>query len=56
MAPRLLGRNADAEGRLRPLRDRVRRHVLPQVTLELGALFGTVLYSLGVSRGGRSRR
>ena len=47
MALRLLGRNADAEARLRPLWDRVRRHVLPQMTLEVGALFGTVLHSLG---------
>ncbi len=47
LALRLLGRNADAEARLRPLWDRVRRHVLPQATLEVGALFGTVLRSLG---------
>ena len=47
LALRLLGRNTDAEARLRPLWDRVRRHVLPQATLEVGALFGTVLRSLG---------
>jgi DNA-binding NarL/FixJ family response regulator len=47
LALRLLGRNADAEARLRPLWDRVRRRILPQATLEVGALFGAVLCSLG---------
>ena len=47
LALRLVGHNGDAEARLRPLWDRVRRHVLPQATLEVGALFGTVLRSLG---------
>ena len=47
MALRLQGRNVDAEARLRPLWDLVRRQVLPQATLQVGAIFGNVLLSSG---------
>ena len=47
LALRLQGRNLDAEARLRPLWDLVRRQVLPQATLEVGAMFGNVLLSSG---------
>jgi DNA-binding NarL/FixJ family response regulator len=47
LALRLQGRNAEAEERLRPLWGHVRRQVLPQATLEVGAMLATVLRSAG---------
>ena len=45
LALRLVGHNGDAEARCGRC-GTARRHVLPQATLEVGALFGTVLRSL----------
>jgi DNA-binding NarL/FixJ family response regulator len=47
LALRLQGHNVDAEARLRQAWDGARRAVLPQATLEVGAMFGNVLLSMG---------
>ena len=47
LALRWLGRNADAEARLRLVWAEVRRDALPQATLEVGALLAKVLQSRG---------
>lgn len=47
LALRLLGRNRDAEHRLARAWDLARRLVMPQATLEIGALRSIVLLSLG---------
>ena len=44
---RLLGRNDEAAVRLEWAWDEARREILPQATLEVGALLAVVLYSLG---------
>ena len=47
MALRFLGRNGEAEVRLRDAWDTARRRVLPQAVLEIGAVLGRVLLSMG---------
>jgi DNA-binding NarL/FixJ family response regulator len=47
LALRLLGRNQEAEARLRLAWEETRRLVLPQGTLEIGATYAVVLRSLG---------
>jgi DNA-binding CsgD family transcriptional regulator len=47
LALRLLGRNQEAEARLRHAWEETRRLVLPQGTLEIGATYAVVLRSLG---------
>ena len=47
LALRFQGRNVDAEARLRQAWDGARRAVLPQATVEVGAMFGNVLLSMG---------
>ena len=47
MALRFLGRNTEAEMRLRQAWDAARRRVLPQAVLEAGAALGRVLLSMG---------
>jgi DNA-binding CsgD family transcriptional regulator/tetratricopeptide (TPR) repeat protein len=47
LALRLLGRNQEAEIRVRQAWDETRRLVLPQARLEIGAIYGMVLRSLG---------
>ena len=47
IALRFLGQNLDAVSRLRQAWDEARRRVLPQSTLEVGAVLGLVLLSLG---------
>lgn len=48
LALRWLGRNEDAEQRLRQAWQDARRLVLPQATLEVGAILAKVLYSRGL--------
>ena len=47
LALRFLGRNTEAEARLRPAWNSCRRHVLPQAILEVGTWLATVLRSIG---------
>lgn len=47
LALRFLGHNLDAEARLRRTWDEVRRQLLPHATIEVGAVLGTVLLSMG---------
>jgi DNA-binding NarL/FixJ family response regulator len=47
LALRWLGRNEEAEGRLRQAWIDARRQVLPQATLEVGAVLARILYSRG---------
>ncbi len=47
LALRFLGRNTEAEARLRPAWNSCRRHVVPQAILEVGTWLATVLRSIG---------